>query len=410
VAAVAELRAVPLQPASAPGIHALPGLVTPIRAAHSAAIHVDVLVDRGLDLLAWEWESLHQQAATASIFNSWTWQREWWRAYGRGRSLRVLVARRHNELVGILPLYIQSTRLMGIPIRVAHLLGTGGDTYPDDLGPLLVKGLELPVAAALAGAALDMDGVDVLRLADMDSRSHVVSALQLGAEQVQRHAQFELSQQIRYIELPRTWNHYLASVSGHRRASIRKVRRRLSASGARFYLWNDIGNIDEAVEQLARLHRMRWEASYRRSTAFCSAEYMQIHRAVIASTLKRGWLRMYCLEISGRLVAMLYAYRFRNSIFAMQAGFDPDYARHRVGYGLLGYAIEHAISEGNERFDFLRGEHSYKEQLATGTRTTVSLTVLRRGIRPAVYQLCRMALPWSGRAAWSRSACDIAQA
>ena len=74
-------------------------------------------------------------------------------------------------------------------------------------------------------------------------------------------------------------------------------------------------------------------------------------------------------------------YRLRNRVFCMQAGFDPDFAAVAPGAVLLGYAIEHAIGEGNEVFDFLRGEHMYKNQLANGTRESRYVTAFRPNAR-----------------------------
>ena len=60
---------------------------------------------------------------------------------------------------------------------------------------------------------------------------------------------------------------------------------------------------------------------------------------------------------------------------------------------LLTHIIEHAIGEGHGAVDFLRGDHRYKEELATGERETVYLTVLRRRPGAAVYFTRKLLLP-----------------
>jgi CelD/BcsL family acetyltransferase involved in cellulose biosynthesis len=60
---------------------------------------------------------------------------------------------------------------------------------------------------------------------------------------------------------------------------------------------------------------------------------------------------------------------------------------------LLGYALEHAIGEGNEVFDFLRGEHRYKDELATGRRETVFVQVFRRTPAALLYRARHVQLP-----------------
>ena len=114
--------------------------------------------------------------------------------------------------------------------------------------------------------------------------------------------------------------------------------------------------------------------------------------------MARGWLRLYCLELDGVIAAITYCYRFRNRVFLMQAGFDPKLAKSNPGKALLSYALEHAIGEGNEVFDFLKGEHRYKDELATGHRETRGVRVFRNTLGGIAYRLRRVVLPlWKAR-------------
>ena len=60
---------------------------------------------------------------------------------------------------------------------------------------------------------------------------------------------------------------------------------------------------------------------------------------------------------------------------------------------LLGHALEHAIGEGNEAFDYLRGEHRYKDEVATGHRDTHCVRVFRSTPAALAYRLRRIWLP-----------------
>jgi CelD/BcsL family acetyltransferase involved in cellulose biosynthesis len=99
------------------------------------------------------------------------------------------------------------------------------------------------------------------------------------------------------------------------------------------------------------------------------------------------------LELDGRIAAMFYFYHFRRRIYLMQSGFDPDFAALKPGQVLLGYVIEHAIGEGHEVLDFLRGDHRYKEELATGSRETRFSTAFRVNFGAAAYNLRKRILP-----------------
>jgi len=344
--------------------------------------------------LAPEWNALHEQAAVASVFNSWIWQYHWWQVYGAEQSLRLLVALERGATIGILPLHIHTTRALGLPVRLLRFVGTGGDTNPDDLGPLLAPGREESAAAALANAALRITQPDVYLFTDIDPESLFKQALMQAAAASGFAVMTGVAERIPLVRLPQDWDAFLKGLPSKRRSGIRCARAKLLAAhpDARFFVWSDPARLDQAIDQLAFLHRKRWQAAGQEHS-FTSRQYMDFHRGLMHSLMRRGWLRLYCLEIDGEPRAISYCYRMRNGVFCMQAGFDPDYARVAPGAVLLGHAIEHAIGEGNEVFDFLRGRHMYKDQLANAARETRYVALFRRNARALAYRLRHIHLP-----------------
>ena len=348
--------------------------------------------------LAPEWNRLHAQAVAASVFNSWLFQYQWWQVYGASQPLRLLIALERGETVGILALYIQKVVMLGVPIRVLRFVGSGGDTHPDDLGPVLAPGRELTVASKLARAALRLSDFDVAVLSDIDPKSAFAQAMEEAAADARRGFLSEESERIAYIDLPPSWPEFLKSMTSDRRSRLKKARRQCEAAHAlRFFVWKDAAGLDAAIDRLVELHRSRWRESGG-SGSFATPEYIEFHRQTMKSAFARGWLRLYCLELDGAIAAITYCYRFRNRVYLMQAGFDPALAKSNPGKVLLGCALEHAIGEGNEVFDFLKGEHRYKDQLATGHRATRGVRVFRNTLGGLAYRLRRIWLPqWKAR-------------
>lgn len=348
--------------------------------------------------LAPEWNRLHDEAQAASIFNSWIWQYQWWQVYGGAQPLRILVALERGETVGILALYIQTVRVLGVRVRQLRFVGTGADTNPDDLGPLLAPGREEVVAEKLAQAALRLSDADVALFTDIDPQSLFPRALERAAAEADRALHSGTSERIAYVDLPPTWPQFLKSLTSDRRSRLKSARKKaLEKARVRFFVWQDAAYLDQAIDRLTELHRKRWQEAGG-SESFRTVEYVDFHRQIMKAALPRGWLRLYCLELDGEIAAITYCYRFRNRVFLMQAGFDPARARLNPGKVLLGYALEHAIGEGNEVFDFLRGEHRYKDQLATGHRDTPCLRVFGSSLGALAYRLRRIWLPvWKAR-------------
>ncbi|HZS65994.1 MAG TPA: GNAT family N-acetyltransferase [Burkholderiales bacterium] len=371
----------------------------PVRPHASGEIAVQFITSvEDFARLAPDWNRIHDEAEAASIFNSWVWQYQWWQVYGAGQPLRVLVALEHGQALGILALYIQTIRVLGVRVRLLRFVGSGADTHPDDLGPVIARGREDAVARRLAEAALHVSDADALILTDIAPRSSLPRALEHAAVAARREPLASVSERIAYIDLPRSWPQFLSSLRSDKRTRLKSARRKIeSGHGLRFFVWHDAAALDSAVDRLAELHRRRWREAGG-SDSFATPQYLEFHRGIMKALLPRGWLRLYCLELDGDMAAMTYCYRFRNRVYLMQAGFDPARAKLNPGKALLGYALEHAIGEGNDVFDFLRGEHRYKDELATGYRDTQAVRIFRPTLGALAYRLRRVWLPsWKAR-------------
>lgn len=339
------------------------------------------------------WERLQSDAVITSVFETFGWQYLWWKTYGRDQPLKVLVATVKDKVVGLLALYIQTEAMLRYPVRLLRFVGTGGDTFPDDLGPLLARGHEDAVARAFADTVMELAGWDVLLLTDMDPACAFTKAIDGAAGTARLACLGGRTDRIAFLDLPGSWDDWLKSLSGDRRYRIRNIRKKLNAAyPSRFFAWSDPATLNQGIDRLIQLHHKRWQ-SIGMPHSFNSPEYVGFHRAVMADCFKHDRLRLYCLELSGQIVAMYYFYRFRNRVYLMQSGFDPDYSKVKPGQVLLGHIVEHAISEGDTVLDFLKGDHQYKDELASGERETLYLTAFRPSPGAWVYRTRRIYLP-----------------
>ena len=59
----------------------------------------------GLEGLRRDWEEVQARSAPDDVFVTFDWALTWWRQFGAGRRLRVLVLRDGTHACGILPLW-----------------------------------------------------------------------------------------------------------------------------------------------------------------------------------------------------------------------------------------------------------------------------------------------------------------
>lgn len=355
------------------------------------SMQVGVIEDEeGFDALREDWLALEHSDTNSSLFMSWEAQRLWWKHYGKGRELRILLARSAGRVVGIWPLYCERQRKAGgiVSIRKLRQMGIGGDTAPDDLDALLLPEFKAETAVHLVRfVAGSLKRWDMLELTDVPAASPLLPSLLEELPKIGIRVQRSVAKPIVQGELPRSFDEYCHSLSSNRRQVMRRKRRKFEAqSGARFMVIQEASELDAAFEELVRLHRLRWSGRTLRP-AFSSSEFRSYHREWMHSMLPQGRLRLMSLEIGGKCVAMLYCMQYKKRLNFFQGGFDPTFSSLSPGDVLMSYAVELAIAEGCTVFDMLKGDHEYKRHFFQQERRNLEIRAFRKGAVNMAYGL-----------------------
>ncbi len=100
-------------------------------------------------------------------------------------------------------------------------------------------------------------------------------------------------------------------------------------------------------------------------------------RAAAGALMDRSWLRLWFLEAAGEPLAAYLTYEYAGTAGLYNSGFDPARAALSPGIVLLCHVITDAIERGFRRFDFLRGEESYKYAFGPSPEDLFNIRVTR---------------------------------
>jgi CelD/BcsL family acetyltransferase involved in cellulose biosynthesis len=309
-------------------------------------------------------------------FRTWTWLSTWWRHYGgdgdaatpaehrRQRQLYVVLVFdaasddlcQPENLAGILPCYTALSVAQGCVVR---LLGDG-EVCSDHLGLLVDATQAEAVADALARDLADQEWWDLLDFPAIDDvdgpTSRMFAALAERRCDVVRYADAPTWA----IELPATWDEFLALQSKSHRKQLRQAERRvLDTNEAVWHPVRGAAELDGTWDKLIDLHQRR-RRSLNEPGCFASPVWAAFHRDVAPRLLAEGRLRLSWLELNGRPAAAEYHLAGAATTFAYQGGVDPDRLADEPGRLSTIRAIQQAIAEGHSQFDFLRGDEPYK--------------------------------------------------
>jgi CelD/BcsL family acetyltransferase involved in cellulose biosynthesis len=336
-----------------------------------------------------DWDRL----AAGVPFRSWVWQSTWWHHYGELRSgestsprLFVLcVFDLDDRLVGLAPLYIDS----GMCGRTLRLLASG-EVCSDYLGILCRGNKKERVAIAVAdylaeynrGNNTDAERWDMLQLEGVDAADTAVNCL------IQRLAQHGNSVYHRTgpncwrIELPSSWDEYLAMLSkGHRKQLRRLQRNFFDTNRAKLYSVQTIDDIPRGMDLLVDLHQRR-RKSLGEVGCFHPGTFSTFHREVMPRLLRQGQLHLHWLELDRQPVAAEYHLAGGDVVYAYQSGIEPDALEHQPGR-IIGLAVlRRAIEQGYRAFDFLRGDEPYKAHYRAQPRPSLAVHVVPNRTAP----------------------------
>jgi CelD/BcsL family acetyltransferase involved in cellulose biosynthesis len=294
------------------------------------------------------WNGLLDRSLLPSLFLTWQWQTEWSRAFAADLPQQILTARdADGSLAGVLPLYEDAPGRQRI---------IGGVDVSDYLDLVAMAGREEEIwRALLQHRAGQPDEWDLHGIRAASPTATVLPALAPGAG---LRATVERQDRCPVLALPKTWDEYLARLSGKDRHELRRKVRRLERElpGATARPHADAAGWDEAMTRFLTLHRLSKVGKAR----FMDERMERFFRSATATLAAKGWARLWFLEHEGAAVAAFICLEYAGRVGLYNSGFDPARAQLAPGIVLLAHVIRDAIERGIPTFDFLRGEEPYK--------------------------------------------------
>jgi CelD/BcsL family acetyltransferase involved in cellulose biosynthesis len=184
-----------------------------------------------------------------------------------------------------------------------------------------------------------------------------------------------VTEQCPVLDLPGTWDGYLASLNGkHRHELLRKMRRlERERPGAVAIAHSGAKAVEAHLSEFFRLHR----GSRSGKARFMDGRMEGFFRTAIGALAARDAVRLWMLEAAGQAIASFICLEWPGHVGLYNSGFDVSQSALSPGIVLLGQVIRDAIERAIPRFDFLRGGESYKLALGGQPEPLYEIRVAR---------------------------------
>jgi CelD/BcsL family acetyltransferase involved in cellulose biosynthesis len=340
--------------------------------------------------LATEWADLDAHLSPRTPFTGPLWNELWWKHYACKRLLvndelfLHAVRDRRNRLIAVAPMMLTRRPSVG-PVQARALQCFGADVNVTEIRGLVCQPRHQgAVIAALmkdfATSATDWDWIDWGGVReDGTGRPAVAGAGAVGWERQTPNY---------FLRLPATWEELRGALSRNIKESLRKCYNSLKRDRHPFSL-----RVVEAPEQVPaaldtffRLHRERARANarVRHSNVFAKLKDRAFISDYAQRMAERGQLRIFELEIRGRVVATRLGFLLGDELYLYYSGYDMLWSRYSVMTTLLAEAIKWSIEQGLRVVGLSTGTDVSK--LRWGPESVVSHAAVQvaTGWRPAL--------------------------
>jgi CelD/BcsL family acetyltransferase involved in cellulose biosynthesis len=159
------------------------------------------------------------------------------------------------------------------------------------------------------------------------------------------------------LDLPSSWDEYLAMLNKKQRHEIRRKLRRLWEWGNVDYRCLEVGQGDgDFVNTFLRLFSLSRQEKANFMTGRVESFFKSLARAMAEVRL----LRLGILELDTLPVAMIMGFDYNDAMYLYNSAYDPDYSYLSVGLLSKVLCIKESIKRGMKKWDFLKGGEPYK--------------------------------------------------
>jgi CelD/BcsL family acetyltransferase involved in cellulose biosynthesis len=282
--------------------------------------------------------------------------------------------------VALVPLVVRSTRLFGGRLRVLDPVSDLRNTHSDVLSNSLDQAAVSALLATLFALPVRWD---VFRLSNVLEADPLIDYC-TGAVRHRPFSSLVRDAHASYVlELPDTYEQYLASRSSKFRSYLRRMERRLASErDVRVLELTSTDDVESGYEMLLEIERASWK--HVRGTAISSAPrahgfFLELCRGAAA----RDRLHLQVLSIDGRPAAYNLGYVHNSTYSYLKTSFVEALKPLGVATFLRARLIRSLIERRLRLMDFPAQPHEWERQWTETVRWHKKLT-LYRGTAPGL--------------------------
>jgi CelD/BcsL family acetyltransferase involved in cellulose biosynthesis len=311
------------------------------------------------------WNQLALQGEVGNIFLTYEWCKafsETILAAKQKNAVCVLVAFLGSRVVGIAPLALWKREGILRPFNELKFIGDPRSDYSDFLIEKEAEGI-IPAFMGYLKSASRQVKWDELYLSQIPEDSNTIQILSQYAEEQGFPCKVEDSSVCLSLIICKDKNSREQLMSSIRRKkTIRQAEAKLSRLGNLVHKrLVSLDDMNEWLEYVFAQHMDRW-VNKTGTSIFMGEENINFYRTLVQDIGNQGWLRFSLLLLDNEAIATHFGFLYGGVYYYYKPTFDQSYREYSPGNILLTRLIEDCIHENVQKFDFGRGDETYKRR------------------------------------------------
>jgi len=347
--------------------------------------------ERGFRELLPVWNRVVDEAKIDHPFASHEWLHSWWKCFGNGNKLHILVIKAGDRPIAIAPLMLSVGRMYGVKVRK---IGFIANVHTPRFDFIVAERSRIVYQTIWQHLLRSTDQWDVLELIQVVFDSPTLKELPRLAAKDNFLTGIWHSEDCPYVDFGQGWNALLRSFSHNHRSQMGKRLRRLRRVGSvSLEILSDREELEQVLDEGLEIEAAAWKM--RAGTAImCHPELICFYREIAAATAKLGILRFIFLKVAGTRIAFAYALFHKDKIYVLKAGYRPEYAAYSPYLLLCHLLFQEACARGVSEYEFLGGSDAWKLHWADKTRSQYWAYIMPRKLRTSLIHTVKFgALP-----------------
>jgi len=307
------------------------------------------ITQESFDSLASWWASPSHPLKWNSLFVLPAWLKVWWQEFGAGAELRLDAVRQRERIIGIAPLLVREGKV--------SLIGSADvcDYLDFVVTPERERDFFNVLLDDLRGKGINQLDLRPLR-PDSTVLTHLVSIAQNRGYEVLCHPE-DVSLE---LDLPSTWDEYLAILTTKQRHEVRRKLRRLWEVGSVEHRCVEVGReVGDYLDTFLKLFSL----SQDEKASFMNPKMQSFFRSLAKAMAEIGLLRLGIIQLDNVPAAMTMGFDYNDSHYLYNSAYDPQFSYLSVGLLCKVLCLKESIEKGRKKWDFLKGGEPYKYQL-----------------------------------------------